>query len=335
VSRRKIEFPPKKKKALIYGGYGTGNIGDEAILSGLLKTISYDEIIVFSSNPHETAALHKVRAEKTNIKPFLLCDDLIIGGGELFQDGMAWKFSLATILAKILAKNVRVVGIGVDVSNPIEKVLTSLSLKFADEISVRDKRSFKNLVSMGLSPNKIKLVTDFVFYLKPEQLEPTEETQFFLEKHDLLSNKFVVIFLRSKNPETDKRLLAFFKNVIINLAQSNSSLRILLVPLSKHPNSLRDDDRIIIQRLKDNVESNFLIVFDKQLDPSSLLYLISKADLVISTRLHPLIFSEITNTKAIAIPLFPKIRSFAKKQGYPIVETENLEKLYAVLDRLK
>ena len=90
MSRRKIEFPPKKKKALIYGGYGTGNIGDEAILSGLLKTISYDEIIVFSSNPHETAALHKVRAEKTNIKPFLLCDDLIIGGGELFQDGMAY-----------------------------------------------------------------------------------------------------------------------------------------------------------------------------------------------------------------------------------------------------
>jgi polysaccharide pyruvyl transferase WcaK-like protein len=326
--------PIKKKKAVIYGGYGIGNIGDEAVLSGLLKTISYDETIVFSSNPHETAALHNVHAEKTNLKQLLLCNDLIIGGGELFQDGMAWKFSLATILAKLLAKNVRVVGIGVDVSNPIEKVLTSLSLKFADEISVRDKRSFKNLVSMGLNPNKIKLVKDFVFYLKPEQLEPNKETRLFLEKHNLMSNKFVAIFLRSKNFETDKKLLTFFKKMIIDLKQRNSSLRVLLIPLSKHPNSPRNDDRIILRKLKDQVKSDFLIAVDKQLDPSSLLYLISKADLVISTRLHPLIFSEITNTKAIAIPLFPKIRSFAGKHGYPIIETENLDKLYAVLDKL-
>jgi polysaccharide pyruvyl transferase WcaK-like protein len=325
---------PTKKKALIYGGYGIGNIGDEAILAGLLKVISYDETIVFSSNPYETEILHNVHAEKANLKHLLLCTDLIIGGGELFQDGMAWKFSIATVLARLLAKNVRIVGVGVDVNNPIEKFLTSFSLKFANEISVRDKRSFKNLVAMGLNPNKIKLVKDFVFNLEPKTIKPGPEVCLFLKKRNLLSKKFIALFLRSKNSKTDQRLLTVFKKLIADLAQNNSDFNILLVPISKHPNSPRDDDRITIQKLVDQVKSNFLIAFDERLDPYSLLYLISKADLVISTRLHPLIFSEITETKAVAIPLFPKIRSFAEKHGFPIVEIEDLENLRAILGKL-
>jgi polysaccharide pyruvyl transferase WcaK-like protein len=207
----KIELQVKKKKALVYGGYGIGNIGDEAVLAGLLKAIRYDDITVFSSNPYETANLHHVHAKKTNIEDFLLCNDLIIGGGELFQDGMAWKFSLATLLAKFLVKKVRVVGIGVDVNNSIEKLLTSLSLKFADEVSVRDERSLENLVALGLNPNKIAVVNDFVFYLQPDPLKANEEINSFLEKHNLLSKKFVALFLRSKNSEMDKRLLSFFE----------------------------------------------------------------------------------------------------------------------------
>jgi polysaccharide pyruvyl transferase CsaB len=319
-----------KKKALILGAYGVGNVGDEAILSGLLKTLNYAEIVVFSSNPNSIAALHKVPAERKNLRRFLWCDDVIIGGGELFQDGMAWKYSLATILAKLLNKKVKVVGVGVNLRNPIEKLLTALSLRIADEISVRDKRSYKILIKMSLNPNKIIFVKDLVFNLKPE---PTPEINFFLAKHNLISTKFIVIVLSPKDTETDKRVLTFFTKFIDNLTQSNLPLRIVIIPFSRHPDSAKDDDMIIIQELMRNLKNASTITFDGQPDPLSLLYLISKADLVISTRLHPLIFSDIANTKAIAIPFFPKIRSFAKKHGYPIVEIGNLEKLYVLLDK--
>ena len=157
----KIELQVKKRKALVYGGYGIGNIGDEAVLAGLLRALSYDDITVFSSNPHETATLHHVHAEKTNLKDFLLSTDLIIGGGELFQDGMAWKFSLATLLAKFLAKKVKVVGIGVDVNHSIEKLLTSLSLKFADEVSVRDKSNAeKKIIPVFSRRERVNIVPD-------------------------------------------------------------------------------------------------------------------------------------------------------------------------------
>jgi polysaccharide pyruvyl transferase WcaK-like protein len=319
----------KNKKALILGAYGVGNIGDEAILSGLLKTINYGDTLVFSSNPLETEALHKVHSEKKNFRRFLWCDDLIIGGGELFQDGMTWKFSLATIWAKLLAKKVKVVGIGVDVINPVEKLLTAFSLRFADEVSVRDERSYKILIRMGLNPRRVTFVKDLVFNLKPE---PTEEINVFLTKHNLFSFKFIAIILSPKSAEIDKKILAFFKKFIEDLTRRNSNLRFVLIPFSRHPNSAKDDDMVIIEEFKRNLNSSSTITFDGQLDPSNLLYLISKADLVISTRLHPLIFADIAKTKAIAIPFFPKIRSFAKKHEYPLVEIENLEKLYTLLD---
>lgn len=321
----------KKKRALVYGAYGVGNIGDEAVLSGLLKTISYDETIVFSSKPAETSSLHKVFAEKTNLKRFLLCDDIIIGGGELFQNGMAWKFSLASIFAKLLSKRVKVVGVGVDITNPIEKLLTSLSLRFVDEITVRDKRSYQNLICMRLNASKIKLQTDLVFNLTANSLE-SPEVDLFLAKHDLLAVKFVILFLRAKDPETDRLLIRFFRTLITDLTTKISPLRIIVVPFSKHPDSPLDDDTLIIQKLNENLKSNVLIEFDKLLDPYSLMYLISKADLVISTRLHPLIFSKIINKKAIAIPLFPKIRSFAEKYCYQIIELENLWQVSDILE---
>lgn len=320
-----------KKKAIILGAYGVGNVGDEAILSGLLKTLNYGEIIVLSSNPEQIIALHRVPSEKKSVRRFLWCDDVIIGGGELFQDGMAWKYSLATILAKLLAKKVRVVGVGVDVTNPVEKLLTALSLRFADEISVRDKRSHEVLVSMGLNPNKITFVSDLVFQLKPE---PTQEVNFFLAKNNLFPVKFIAIVLSPKDSGTDKRVLTFFKNFIETLKQTKSNLKIVLMPFSRHPDSAKDDDMIIIQELKRSLRSGSVITFNGKLDPPSLLYLISKADLVISARLHPLIFSDIAKIKAIAIPFFPKIRSFAEKHRYPIVEIEDLEKLYALVDNL-
>jgi polysaccharide pyruvyl transferase WcaK-like protein len=327
----KAELLMRKKKALIIGAYGFGNIGDEAILSGLLKTIDY-VVTVFSGTPAQTAVLHKVHAEKRNLRRFLWCDELIIGGGEIFQDGMAWKFSLAIFLAKLLAKKVRAVGIGVDVSNPVEKLLTSLSLKLTDEVSVRDKRSFEHLVDMGLNSDNIKLVDDFASYLKPE---PTEETELLFSKHDLSSGNFILLVLRPTSPETDRVLLTFFKRFITDLNRKMPDLKIVAIPFSKHQDSARDDDTIILQKLKDNVESGLLIVSERQADPAGILYLVSRANLVITTRLHPLIFSNITRTKAVAIPLFPKIRSFAEQHGFPIVEVENLEELFAMVEGLR
>ena len=320
----------KSKKILIIGGYGFKNIGDEAILSGLLKTLNSDnsvEIIVFSYNPSETTKIHNIRAEKKNLRHFIVSDEIIIGGGELFQDGMAWKNSFAIILAKLLRKRVRVLGIGIDINNKIEKFLTKLAFKFVDEITVRDKRSFRKLINIGISASKIKLVKDYAFYLIPSA---TEKIKNFYSSY-LSGYKFIVIVLRPKNQEINRKLLSFFINFITYLLQKDSNLKIVLLPFSKHPYSLKDNDMLILKRIKNNIKNRCFILFDEDLKPEEVLWLISKAELVISTRLHPLIFAKIVGTNAIAIPLFPKIRSFAEEYEYPIIE---VSKLYEIIPKI-
>ncbi len=315
------------RKLLIIGGYGFGNIGDEAILSCLLKKNMnlYDEITVFSRNPSETLSLHKVRAEKKNIKCFLSCNEIILGGGEIFQDGLAWKNALAIILAKILRKKVKVLGVGIDVNGRLERILTQLSLKITDEVTVRDRRSVNNLESMGINSGKVKLVKDFAFCLEPY---PTEKMNGFFLKHRLINFKYIIIVLRQKNPKTDNMTLTFFTKFVDNLLQDRSNLKILLIPFSRHLDSPVDNDILLLEKLKSKIENNRLIIFEGPFEPASILWLISKASLVISTRLHPLIFCNVVGTRGIAIPLFSKTRSLAEEYNNPIIEVKDLEMLY-------
>lgn len=321
------------RELLIIGGYGFGNIGDEAILSCLLKKSRnlYHEITVFSRNPSETMSLHKVRAEKKNIKRFLSCNEIILGGGEIFQDGLAWKNAIAIILAKILRKNVKVLGIGIDVNGRMERLLTQLSLKISDEVSVRDRRSVNNLVSMGINSGKVKLVKDFAFCLEPYL---TEKMNGFFLKHRLMKSKYIILVLRQKNPETDNIILTFFTKFVNNLLQDRSNLKILIIPFSRHPDSRINNDILLQQKLKSKIENERLIIFEGPFEPASILWLISKASLVISTRLHPLIFCNVVGTRGIAIPLFSKTRSYAEVYNHQIIELKDLDSLYDAIQTI-
>lgn len=316
-----------KRKALIIGGYGFGNIGDEAILSGIIQKNSpiYDEIIVFSSNPEETISFHGVRAEKKNFWRFFLCDEIIIGGGELFQDGLAWKNASAIFFAKLMKKKVRVLGVGIDVNGKVERALTKLSLKISDEISVRDNRSADILISMNIDPDKIKIVEDFAFCLKPQLTEKMNE---FYLNYGLAGSMFIILVLRQKNPEIDDMLLTYFTKFVRNQLEKRRNLKIVLIPFGRHPYSPNENDIILLQKLKSDVKNDRLIMFEGPFEPASILWLISKANLVISARLHPLIFSNIVNTKGIAIPLFSKTRSYSEAYNHQILELKDLDSLY-------
>ena len=102
-----------KKKILIAGAYGVGNLGDEAILAGTLNLmkvnldLSENEIIVFSRNPKETRKTHNIESRRRNLIDLLRSDEVLIGGGELFQSlgNMAVKYSVLGLMCKMLRKN--------------------------------------------------------------------------------------------------------------------------------------------------------------------------------------------------------------------------------------
>ena len=218
----------ERHKILIAGAYGTGNLGDEAILQGLLKIMRTNNLLVFSRDPAETTRMHMVRAKRRNILDVLRAEKLLIGGGELFQDNMAWKYALLAITSKILRKQVTVYAVGVShLSNTIERIFTRICLNLVDEISVRDPDSKNRLLDMGII--KVIDVVDDPSINVASALY-TEVSEIFNRECISKSNFLIGVTLRyTRNNKINKILINFFtkyfKDIIeqyINVFQDSS-----------------------------------------------------------------------------------------------------------------
>lgn len=164
---------------LIAGYYGLDNIGDEAILAGMVNSLKKylpdAEISVITNNPHTTLNLHKVnpieQSFKKGLPTFFMkgfsngefvniykaidnCDVFILGGGSLLQDLKFYYlpalYSLLS-LAQMKGKITVVYGIG---AGPIDtkfgQELSKKILNNVDLVTVRDSMSKNVLESCGV-----------------------------------------------------------------------------------------------------------------------------------------------------------------------------------------
>ncbi|MDI6757394.1 MAG: polysaccharide pyruvyl transferase CsaB [Endomicrobiia bacterium] len=145
-------------KILIAGYYGMGNLGDEIILSELVRRIRLESagagvdcrIKALSGDTRFTAANTGVSAvsgkSPLGVAAALASSDiLIIGGGGIFQDrtsSLSLYYYLSLIVAaKLLGKKVSVCAVGIDRLKAFNAFLTRRALSLADSISVRDDES--------------------------------------------------------------------------------------------------------------------------------------------------------------------------------------------------
>lgn len=70
-----------KKKNLVVGAYGYGNMGDESILQGILDKWKRENTTVISTTPNETKQLHKVDSILVKKLDYKNYHTVIIGGG--------------------------------------------------------------------------------------------------------------------------------------------------------------------------------------------------------------------------------------------------------------
>jgi len=137
-------------RVLISGYYGFGNLGDEALLSGLTRALSERgiESVVLSADPAATTAMHGVVARHriTGLLAGLISTDaLISGGGGLLQDGTSarsLRYYLGVIrLARLLGRPAVVYGqslgpLSAEGRGRVASVVRGLPLLLRDESSV-------------------------------------------------------------------------------------------------------------------------------------------------------------------------------------------------------
>ncbi|MBQ8474805.1 MAG: polysaccharide pyruvyl transferase CsaB [Clostridia bacterium] len=162
----------------IGGYYGYGSLGDEAVLSCLIKNIRllyYDSsITVLTASPQKTKILHGVKCVyRYNIPAVAAAlsrsDIFILGGGTLLQDATSRRslfYYMELIhISHLMGTPVYLLANGI---GPItDKKLALSALKKCKKISLRDKDSYNFLLNEAKSYDKINLSCDPFFTVKP------------------------------------------------------------------------------------------------------------------------------------------------------------------------
>lgn len=300
------------KKVVISGYYGFNNAGDEAILSGLLfalreeaakrgKKISFT---VLSAAPSATAARYGVKAVgRLNlwqiIKEIGSCDLFLSGGGGLLQDSTGRSLSVVyylglVFLARLLGKRAVLYAHGI---GPVEKPFNRRLMRLANlarQVSVRDEASLEELRRLGVNRPPVELTADPVFLLQPR------EPAFSLREKD--RPLFALAVRPGKGEEH------YLKEIALAADRLAEEFGASLVLIPMYPGMDLPVTKKLASMLQAEAE-----VLGGILDPRELLGLFACFDLVISVRLHALIFAAAAGVPMVGIGYDPKVTVFLER----------------------
>lgn len=282
-------------KVLLSGYYGFDNLGDEALLSGIvtsLKDLEHD-ITVLSSQPEKTTSLHKVKAVhryKSALSALFSCDAFISGGGGLLQDNSSRRslqYYLWLIrLSKVLGKRTLIYGQSIGPLSDWGQKAVASALKNT-RIAVRDKPSQELLASFNLTSD---LVADAALLI-PQPILKKENYTLLVPRHGYPNITDALI-------STAKTLKEHKQSVALASVQPN-------------------EDAAELERIKAVIPD--IRVLDAQ-TPQAFLTHIAKANYVISGRLHGLILAAVAGVDYAGLIYDPKVRAFLSETGAPAFE---------------
>jgi polysaccharide pyruvyl transferase CsaB len=312
----------RAKKFFIYGIYGAGNIGDEAILQSILlhlkKITNYQKIIISKKpdviyNEYQKPSIHPLLYSKIShlLNKRSNSSILLMGGGGILKD---YGNSPAT-----LKKFLKVPMVGLKnkyktmlYSAGVEKIIFKESrilladiLNQFDILTVRDPYSKERLEELGVQ-KQIYVTGDPAVLL-------------FLDignnKIFKKNNPLIIVTLRHWFEKgyfhTDERifnqfLLKFAYSLDKIIEEFNAS--ILFIPFRIVP---FDNDNKIIQAVKSKMKyTQKVSLLEKIPSYAYLNKIYSLADVTIGMRLHSLIFSFSSLTPMVAISYSCKIKDF-------------------------
>ena len=334
------------KKIVLSGYFGFDNLGDEAILYSMVKGIGAIpdvEIVALSSNPEKTAAKFNIKAvDRMKMSAVLReirnCDLFISGGGSLLQDvtskrSLIYYLTLLKI-AKFFKKKVMIYSQGIGpVNDAKNRAHLTKVFKKLDEINVRDNESKQELIDMGVK-NKVSVTADTVFLLDQPEQETGKRILTALDgfcfveaeanlglEHKAEADKVFTVGISIRPwKELNHKIVEEIKKTIEQLKITYPKARFVLLPFH-HPGDLTLSHQLY-NAIEDK-ENIYLI--EAHLNEREMLSVIGHMDVMLSMRLHGLIFAVVAGAYPIGISYDPKIQSLMKELNLPAaIEVEDL-----------
>lgn len=328
-------------KYCLFGYYGQGNAGDEAILASIVSGLTEHEIslTVYSAQPHLTSRLHQVescvvfsrkwlrlaksilRADRIStlraVWRFIKADVVVIGGGGLFFDTPEtnkWLYEYVSLikLAKRLGKKVAIVGVSV---GPLHHKDSEDGVRSAfeqsDLITVRDLMSQELLVSCGVSKTKIHVVPDLVFALPP--CESERAVSILKEETGFGPENLVVVTPCAYNLDVVGWLDSY--RALVNELTLALNYSVVLVPMQCVGGK---DDLYAAKQIVAGIETaarpRVGVISDNH-SPMEIQGVISLAKFVFSERLHGTIMAANTGRPFMSLVYMPKVAGVLNMLG--------------------
>ncbi len=327
-----------RKKILLSGYFGFNNLGDEAILYSMvegLKRLGDFEIVALSADPVGTSKKFNIRSVD-RMKPAAVlselkrCDLFISGGGSLFQDITSKKsiwyyMALIWLAKKIYRKKVMIYSQGIGpVNDPSNRKRLARLLEHTDIINVRDEDSRRALADMGLH-KEVFVTADTVFTL--EKPDKALGKRLLAEAGIACDRPLVGIAIRPWK-DSDERIVDALQKVVAHFSDQEAEL--ILLPF------YQPGDLVISQKVADlaGARAEAHILKDR-LDERQMLSVIANTDVMLSMRLHGLIFGVIGEAYPIAISYDPKVDSLMKELGMPAPATVDNLSAEELIERLE
>jgi polysaccharide pyruvyl transferase WcaK-like protein len=284
-----------REPILVVGASGYRNVGDEAILAGLLTTLGGKRVTVASRSPAETSALQGVPAISVAgaIRALPRHRTVLIGGGGLFGRDMGRigrMLPLFGLLARALGRRLIVDGVGVDAGlTGLNRFLVRSLLRVADQVTVRDEASARLLRGWGLAP---LVGTDLSARMAPAAAGIGRG---LLREAGVDDRRPVIgLCLTAVNDE----LTSAVKSAVADLIRRHPEWQFCFIPMSQHPFVARHNDLVLARSLQAACPP--LRIVEGFAPPGAVLSLFGALDAVVAMRYHAYLFAE-----RAGIPLVP------------------------------
>jgi polysaccharide pyruvyl transferase CsaB len=292
-------------RIVISGYYGFGNVGDEAMLAGLLQMIRDvrpgTEMTVLSAAPGQTESVHAVRAvsrwNPTSIVAALRRSDaLVSGGGGLLQDVTSARpiayYAGIMELAGSLGRPYVILAQGLGpIHRRLNRRLAARALTRAAHVSLRDDESIALARQIGVR----------------RPIDRAADPAIALAAHPTAKDAHVLVAPRGGS--ATRGVIRPLRDAVREVSAGS--------PVLALPMDARDAD--ISASVVAGIAGAQVVPADAGLETK--LDAIASARVVIGVRLHALILAAAAGVPAVAISYDPKVDAFARRAGIPVAGT--------------
>ena len=329
----------KRRGVVICGAYGLGNAGDEAILKAVLNEVSAfapgEPVTVLSRNPKETAARRGVKTlHMLNIPGVLMALSgarlYLNGGGSLIQDVTSrrslWYYLFTLAAARRLGCKVMMYGCGIGpVNSPDSRRLTARVInRDVDAITLRDRDSMNTLRELGVSGPEIVLAADPALTLPPATRETADALLSAAGLHPEDGQRYLGVTVRPW-PGLENKAPAFA--AAIDRAWEELGLTPVFLPIVGGVDE--EAARMVARHLKKAPAA----ILSACAHTEETIALFARMEVVLSMRLHALIFAAGQGVPLVGAVYDPKVGSFLDELDQDLyvpfeqVEAEKLNEL--------